>query len=111
MIEVARERKKIILVDAKGDDYSRYSGATVVTPNRAELREVVGSWRNEDELTQKAQALREQLGLRALLVTRGAEGMPLYDAGSARHDTATEHEEIDVSGAGDTVIATLAVVL
>ena len=111
MIEVARERKKSILVDPKGDDYSRYSGATVVTPNRAELREVVGSWRNEDELTQKAQALREQLGLRALLVTRGSEGMTLYEAGSRRHERATEHEVIDVSGAGDTVIATLGVML
>ena len=111
MIEVTRERKKSILVDPKGDDYSRYSGATVVTPNRAELREVVGSWRNEDELTQKAQALRERLGLRALLVTRGSEGMTLYESGSRHHERATEHEVIDVSGAGDTVIATLGVML
>ena len=111
MIEVARERRKSILVDPKGDDYSRYSGATVVTPNRAELREVVGSWASEDELTQKAQTLRERLGLRALLVTRGAEGMTLYEAGGRRHERATEHEVIDVSGAGDTVIATLGVML
>ena len=111
MIEVARERRKSILVDPKGDDYSRYSGATVVTPNRAELREVVGSWASEDELTQKAQGLRERLGLRALLVTRGAEGMTLYESGGRRHERATEHEVIDVSGAGDTVIATLGVML
>jgi rfaE bifunctional protein kinase chain/domain len=111
MIEIARERGKSILVDPKGDDYSRYVGATVVTPNRSEFREVVGSWRNEDELTQKAQALREQLELRALLLTRGSEGMTLYEAGGRRHEKATEHEVIDVSGAGDTVIATLAVML
>jgi rfaE bifunctional protein kinase chain/domain len=112
MIEIARAQGKTVLVDPKGDDYSRYAGATVVTPNRAELREVVGSWKDESELTAKAQALREQLGLRALLVTRGAEGMTLYEAGRSRHEQAREeHEVIDVSGAGDTVIATLAVML
>jgi rfaE bifunctional protein kinase chain/domain len=111
MIEIARELGKSILVDPKGDDYSRYVGATVVTPNRSEFREVVGSWRNEDELTRKAQALREQLELRALLLTRGSEGMTLYEAGGRRHEKATEHEVIDVSGAGDTVIATLGVML
>ncbi len=112
MIEIARAKGKTVLVDPKGDDYSRYAGATVVTPNRAELREVVGSWKDENELTAKAQALRERLGLRALLVTRGAEGMTLYEAGRSRHEQAREeHEVIDVSGAGDTVIATLAVML
>ncbi len=112
MIEIARAQGKTVLVDPKGDDYSRYAGATVVTPNRAELREVVGSWKDENELTAKAQALRERLGLRALLVTRGAEGMTLYEAGRSRHERAREeHEVIDVSGAGDTVIATLAVML
>jgi rfaE bifunctional protein kinase chain/domain len=111
MIETARARGKTVLVDPKGEDYSRYAGASIVTPNRAELREVVGSWKDEDELTAKAQALREHLGLRALLVTRGAEGMTLYEAGRRRHERAREHEVIDVSGAGDTVIATLAVTL
>jgi len=111
MIEVAREHDKTVLVDPKGDDYSRYAGATVMTPNRSELREVVGTWKDEDELTAKAQALREQLRLPALLVTRGAEGMTLYEAGRRRHEKAREHEVIDVSGAGDTVIATLGVML
>ena len=83
MIEIASAKGKTVLVDPKGDDYSRYAGATVVTPNRAELREVVGSWKDEDELTAKAQALREQLGLKALLVTRGAEGMSLFRPGRA----------------------------
>jgi rfaE bifunctional protein kinase chain/domain len=112
MIEIALGQGKTVLVDPKGDDYSRYAGATVVTPNRAELREVVGSWKDENELTAKAQALRERLGLRALLVTRGAEGMTLYESGRSRHEPAREeHEVIDVSGAGDTVIATLGVML
>ena len=111
MIEIARAKGKTVLVDPKGDDYSRYAGATVVTPNRVELRDVVGSWKDEDELTTKAQALRERLGLQALLVTRGAEGMTLYEAGRRRHEKAREHEVSDVSGAGDTVIATLGVML
>ena len=112
MIEIARGLDKTVLVDPKGDDYSRYVGATVVTPNRAELREVVGTWKDENELTAKAQTLREELRLRALLVTRGAEGMTLYEAGRIRHEPAREeHEVIDVSGAGDTVIATLGVML
>jgi len=112
MIEIALGQGRTVLVDPKGDDYSRYAGATVVTPNRAELREVVGSWKDENELTAKAQALRERLGLRALLVTRGAEGMTLYESGRSRHEPAREeHEVIDVSGAGDTVIATLGVML
>jgi len=112
MIEIARGEKKTVLVDPKGDDYSKYVGATVMTPNRSELREVVGAWKDERELEAKAQALRERLGLRALLVTLGADGMTLFQAGSVRHEPARElHEVIDVSGAGDTVIATLAVML
>ncbi|HET7201688.1 MAG TPA: D-glycero-beta-D-manno-heptose-7-phosphate kinase [Burkholderiales bacterium] len=112
MIEIARGEKKTVLVDPKGDDYSKYVGATVMTPNRSELREVMGAWKDDRELEAKAQALRERLGLRALLVTLGADGMTLFQAGSARHEPARErHEVIDVSGAGDTVIATLAVML
>ncbi|MGB7541461.1 MAG: D-glycero-beta-D-manno-heptose-7-phosphate kinase [Burkholderiales bacterium] len=111
MIELARAQGKAVLVDPKGDDYLRYHGATLVTPNRTELREVVGSWKNDDELTAKAQQLRERLGLQALLVTRSEEGMTLYEAGRVRHEPARAREVFDVSGAGDTVIATLGVML
>jgi D-glycero-beta-D-manno-heptose-7-phosphate kinase len=112
MIAIAREQKKTALVDPKGDDYSKYAGATVVTPNRAELREVVGRWKDDGELEAKAQALREKMGWRALLVTLGEDGMTLFEKGRARHEPAREqHEVIDVSGAGDTVIATLGVML
>jgi rfaE bifunctional protein kinase chain/domain len=111
MIEVARAKGKIVLVDPKGDDYSRYRGATVVTPNRSELRAVVGRWNSEDELTAKAQALREKLGLVALLVTRSEEGMTLYERDRRSHEPARAREVFDVSGAGDTVIATLGVML
>jgi rfaE bifunctional protein kinase chain/domain len=111
MIEVARARGKTVLVDPKGEDYSRYRGATVVTPNRAELRKVVGGWKSEEELTAKAQKLREELGLAALLLTRSEEGMTLYEKDKRSHEPARAREVFDVSGAGDTVIATLGVLL
>jgi rfaE bifunctional protein kinase chain/domain len=111
MIELARAAGKPILVDPKGDDYARYRGATAITPNRAELREVVGRWRDEADLTARAQALREDLDLAALLVTRSEEGMTLFEAGGVTHEPTKAREVYDVSGAGDTVIATLAVML
>lgn len=111
MIELARAAGKPILVDPKGDDYSRYARATIVTPNRAELREVVGRWRSEDDLHARAQKLRRELDLRALLLTRSEEGMTLFTDDGAWSVPAQAREVFDVSGAGDTVIATLAVSL
>jgi D-glycero-beta-D-manno-heptose-7-phosphate kinase len=111
MIERARAAGKRVLVDPKGDDYSRYRGATLLTPNRTEFREVAGRWRDEADLTAKAQALRRDLELDALLVTRSEEGMSLYDANGAATIPAQAREVFDVSGAGDTVIATIAVLL
>jgi rfaE bifunctional protein kinase chain/domain len=111
MIGLARAAGKRVLVDPKGDEYSRYRGAHVVTPNLAELRAVVGGWRSERDLERRAQKLRRGLGLDALLLTRGEEGMTLYRQGSALHVPAERREVYDVSGAGDTVIATLGVML
>lgn len=111
MIQRAKDTGKPVLVDPKGDDYARYAGATLLTPNRAELREVTGKWHNEAELVAKAQQLRESLDLTALLVTRSEEGMTLFSADSVRNEAAVAREVYDVSGAGDTVIATLAVML
>ena len=111
MIRLAREAGKTVLVDPKGDDYSAYAGATLVTPNRAELREVVGRWKSEAELEEKAQELRERLDMEALLLTRSEEGMSLFLEGRAIHEKAIAREVFDVSGAGDTVIAVLAVML
>jgi D-glycero-beta-D-manno-heptose-7-phosphate kinase len=107
MIELARARGTPVLVDPKGEDFARYRGATVLTPNRAEFRHVAGSWRNEAELAEKAQAMRAQLALQALLITRSEEGMSLYTDAGAQHVPAQAREVFDVSGAGDTVIATL----
>jgi rfaE bifunctional protein kinase chain/domain len=104
-----------VLVDPKGDDYTRYSGATVITPNRAELAQVVGQWSSEAQLHERAHALRHQLGIDALLLTRSEEGMSLFDApgGQPQHTRipAEAREVFDVTGAGDTVIATLAAML
>ncbi len=111
MITLARAAGKPVLVDPKGDDYSRYAGATVITPNRSELREVIGRWSSEDELNQRAHALRAELNLDALLLTRSEEGMTLFSAAGETHESARAQEVFDVSGAGDTVIATLAVML
>jgi rfaE bifunctional protein kinase chain/domain len=111
MIQLARRAKKRVLVDPKGDDYSRYKGASVITPNRAELREVVGSWQDEADLSRRAEDLRRKLGLEALLVTRGDEGMTLFRARRKLHIKTEAREVFDVTGAGDTVIATLAVML
>jgi rfaE bifunctional protein kinase chain/domain len=111
MIALAREQGKRVLVDPKGDDYSRYAGASVITPNRSELREVVGRWKDEEDLTRRAEGLRESLGLEALLVTRSEDGMSLYSDAKPFHVATRAREVYDVSGAGDTVIGILAVML
>jgi rfaE bifunctional protein kinase chain/domain len=111
MIEQARAQKKTILVDPKGDDYAKYRGATVLTPNRSELRQVVGKWTSEEDLTKRAQDLRKSLNLEALLLTRSEEGMSLFTDAGVSHVKAQAREVFDVSGAGDTVIGTLAVAL
>lgn len=108
MIESARAAGKPVLVDPKGSDYGRYRGATVITPNRAELQDVVGRWQNEDDLRARAQKLRADLGLQGLLLTRSEEGMTLYDDAGELTVKAQAREVFDVTGAGDTVIATLA---
>lgn len=111
MIEFAKAADRPVLVDPKGDDYSRYAGATIVTPNRAELRAVVGHWTSEADLERRAQQLRDELGLSALLLTRSEEGMTLYSKEGALSVPAHAREVFDVSGAGDTVIAVLAAML
>jgi len=111
MIRLAREHGKPVLVDPKGDDYARYAGASIITPNRAELREVVGRWTSEDDLAARVTRLRHSLGVGALLLTRSEEGMSLFTEDGVDHEPALAREVFDVSGAGDTVIATLAVML
>jgi len=111
MIELARQLGKPVLIDPKGSDYSRYAGATVITPNRAELAQVIGSWSSEAQLHERVQALRAAHRLDALLLTRSEDGMSLFDAQGHVQVAAEAREVFDVTGAGDTVIATLAALL
>jgi rfaE bifunctional protein kinase chain/domain len=108
MISAARASGKAVLIDPKGTDYSRYSGASIITPNRTELQQVIGVWRDEADLQSRAQNLRVKLGLDALLLTRSEEGMTLYDDEGQLHVGTESREVFDVTGAGDTVIATMA---
>ncbi len=111
MIGAARAAGKTVLVDPKGEDFTRYAGASMLTPNKAEFKRIVGSWNTEEQLTAKAQNLRVELKLDALLLTRSEEGMTLYVDGGQTNFPAMAREVFDVSGAGDTVIATMAVML
>ena len=111
MIREGRKAGKLVLVDPKGDDYTRYKGATIVTPNLKELADVVGRWKDDKDLAARAQGLRERLKLDALLLTRGENGMVLFRNRKTVRISAEKREVSDVTGAGDTVIATLAVML
>ncbi len=108
MMAKARAAGKPVLVDPKGDEWERYRGATLITPNRAELREVVGQWKSEADLLARVTKLRAELDIDALLLTRSEEGMTLFSNDGVLHASAVAREVYDVSGAGDTVIATLA---
>ena len=111
MIEAARRSAVPVLIDPKGSDYTRYRGATLITPNRAELAMVIGQWKNEDELVWKAQKLRRELELTALLLTRSEEGMTLFTDEGEFNVPAQAREVFDVSGAGDTSIAVTAAMI
>jgi len=108
LITIAKQNNIPILVDPKGRSFTKYKGSTILTPNLKELSEVVGGWQNEEELNIKAQNLREQLQLEALLVTKSEQGMTLYTNTTIQNFHSQIQEVSDVSGAGDTVIATLA---
>lgn len=111
MIQAAKDAGKPVLVDPKGRDFARYAGATLLTPNKSELKLIIGEWANEAELTEKAQNLRRELRLQGLLLTRSEEGMTLFTEEDVTHVPAMAREVFDVSGAGDTVIATMAVMM
>lgn len=109
IIALAKKHKVPVLVDPKGNDYLPYRHASLLTPNQLEMSQAVGSWKTEAELVKKAQTLREKLCLDALLVTRSEKGMTLFADDGVHHVNAEAKEVFDVSGAGDTVLATMAV--
>lgn len=111
LIVLAKTANKTVLVDPKGHDYERYRWADVVKPNLDEMKELVGGWSGEAELTKKAESLRIRADIGAILLTRSARGMTLYNGDGVHHIEAEPREIYDVSGAGDTAIAALAVAL
>ncbi|MBC9177317.1 D-glycero-beta-D-manno-heptose-7-phosphate kinase [Roseomonas ludipueritiae] len=109
LIAAARAAGRRVVVDPKGHDYSRYAGADIITPNRAELALATGlPVETEEEIVAAARALREAHGFGAVLVTRSEDGMTLLDGDTLHHFPAEAPEVHDVSGAGDTVVAVLA---
>lgn len=108
-VQKARAANIPVLVDPKGADFERYRGATILTPNMSEFEQVVGKVKTEEELVEKGLALIEQFDLEALLVTRSEHGMTLLRRGELPFHLPTLAKEVyDVTGAGDTVISTLA---
>ncbi len=108
-IEIARQKGKHVLVDPKGTDFSKYSNATLITPNLSEFEAVVGTFESEDELVSKGMLLLNKVHTDALLITRGERGMTLLERESEPLHLATQAREVyDVTGAGDTVISVLA---
>lgn len=112
LIATARAAGKKVLVDPKGTDFTKYRGATLITPNWSEFQAVVGECKNEEEMVSRGSALLEELHLEALLVTRGEKGMTLLQPDQDPIHLPTQAQEVfDVTGAGDTVISTLAACL
>lgn len=112
LIALCKERRVPVLIDPKGTDFGRYRGATLLTPNQSEFRAVAGGWSDEDEFLAKGEALRADLDLDCLLVTRGERGMALFPRAAAPRLLDAEAREVfDVTGAGDTVIALMGAAL
>ncbi len=111
LIGEARLAGRRVLVDPKGHDYERYAGANVIKPNTDEMKEMVGGWSSEERLATKAEKLRVDLALDAILLTRASQGITLFDVEGAHSIPAEQHEVYDVTGAGDTAIAAFAVAL
>jgi len=112
LIVIAKRHQVPVVIDPKGHDFSRYSGATLLTPNMSEFETVVGTCHSEAELVEKGQALLTELDLAALLITRSEHGMTLLRKNQQELHLPTQAKEVfDVTGAGDTVIATLALAI
>jgi D-beta-D-heptose 7-phosphate kinase/D-beta-D-heptose 1-phosphate adenosyltransferase len=112
LIAMARAAGKPVVVDPKGSDYTLYRGATLITPNRKELHEATGlPVGSDDEIAAAARQLIELCGIEQVLATRSQDGMSLVTAATAVHLPAEAREVFDVSGAGDTVVATLSAAL
>jgi D-beta-D-heptose 7-phosphate kinase/D-beta-D-heptose 1-phosphate adenosyltransferase len=109
MIEAAKQQNVPVLIDPKGDDFTRYSGATLVKPNQGEFELIVGACPTEQDVVERGEKLIRDIDIEALLVTRSEHGMALVEQGAKPTLLKSQAQEVfDVTGAGDTVIATLA---
>ena len=108
LIGIAKSKNKKIIVDPKGNDFSKYGGSSLITPNAGEFRAVVGDFADNGELEMLARKLLKDISLEAILITRGEDGMSLISQDDATHIPALAREVFDVTGAGDTVISVLA---
>ena len=112
LINKAKARNKTILVDPKGTDFSRYAGATVITPNKSEFEAIVGDCETDEDFSSRGRKMMDQYDLGNLLITRSEKGMTLLERDlTARHLPTQARDVFDVTGAGDTVIAVLAAAL
>ena len=112
MIAACRDAGVPVLVDPKGTDFEKYRGASLITPNQSEFEAVAGASASDEELVERVRSMMEELQLDALLVTRSEKGMLLVESGAEPLFLSTQAREVfDVTGAGDTVIATLAAAL
>lgn len=108
LITAARQANRKVLIDPKGYDYGKYAGATLIKPNREEMRELVGGWKSQDELDFKARQFLLSSQIDSILLTQGADGMTLYTRDSTKHQVAEAKTLVDVSGAGEAAIAAYA---
>ena len=111
LIAIAKAHKKNIFVDPKGIDFSRYKGATVITPNMQEFENVAGQCCSDDDILEKARRMQEQLDIDCLLITKGEHGITIVEKDQFEHLVARTHEVYDVTGAGDTVVSVFAVMV
>ena len=112
LISLARGQGKRVLIDPKGSDFRKYRGASLITPNLTEFEAIVGPCSSDEELSRRGEALRAELELEALLITRSEKGMTLIGDGQAPLHLPTRAQEVfDVTGAGDTVIGLMGLAL
>ena len=111
LIRQAKSAGVKVLVDPKGYDYEKYRGADVIKPNLDEMKVMVGGWKDEADLSRKAKNLCKKAEIKALLLTRAADGMSLYTEETESHFSAVAEKVVDVTGAGEVAISTLGVAM
>ncbi len=111
MIQIARSKNKKIIVDPKYKNFEKYSGTTIITPNIKELRNAIGDWNGEEELKKLVDDLRDKYEIESILLTRSKDGMTLFNSEGSRSIKSKVVDVSDVTGAGDSVVATMGVLI